>query len=36
MKIILSHAGGFVPYASHRLAVAIHGNTDRPHPMSIQ
>jgi len=25
LRVILSHAGGFVPYASHRLAVAIAG-----------
>lgn len=29
IKFILSHAGGFVPYASHRLAVAIVGDTGR-------
>jgi 6-methylsalicylate decarboxylase len=27
IKFILSHAGGFVPYASHRLAVAIMADT---------
>jgi predicted TIM-barrel fold metal-dependent hydrolase len=27
IKFILSHAGGFVPYASHRMAVAIMGDT---------
>lgn len=27
IKFILSHAGGFVPYASHRMAVAITGDT---------
>jgi predicted TIM-barrel fold metal-dependent hydrolase len=29
IRFILSHAGGFVPYASHRLAVAIMGDTGR-------
>jgi predicted TIM-barrel fold metal-dependent hydrolase len=29
LKIILSHAGGFVPYASHRLALAISAQTQR-------
>jgi predicted TIM-barrel fold metal-dependent hydrolase len=29
LKIILSHAGGFVPYASHRLAVTVTGETQR-------
>ena len=29
IKFILSHAGGFVPYASHRMAVAITGDTGR-------
>lgn len=29
ITFILSHAGGFVPYASHRMAVAIMGNTGR-------
>jgi len=29
IKFILSHAGGFVPYASHRMAVAIMGDTGR-------
>ncbi len=29
IKFILSHAGGFVPYASHRMAVAIMGETRR-------
>jgi 6-methylsalicylate decarboxylase len=27
IKFILSHAGGFVPFASHRMAVAIAGDT---------
>src|SRR5581483_10162836 len=27
IKFILSHAGGFVPYASHRMAVAIMSDT---------
>jgi predicted TIM-barrel fold metal-dependent hydrolase len=30
LAIILSHAGGFVPYASHRLAAAITADTQRP------
>lgn len=30
LKIILSHAGGFVPYASHRLAMGITADTQRP------
>ena len=25
IRFILSHAGGFVPYASHRMAIAIAG-----------
>lgn len=29
LKIILSHAGGFVPYASHRLAAAISADAQR-------
>ena len=29
VRFILSHAGGFVPYASHRMAVAIMGDTGR-------
>ncbi|OBF43111.1 amidohydrolase [Mycobacterium sp. 852002-50816_SCH5313054-b] len=29
ITFILSHAGGFVPYASHRMAVAITGDTGR-------
>jgi 6-methylsalicylate decarboxylase len=29
IRFILSHAGGFVPYASHRMAVAITANTGR-------
>ena len=29
IRFILSHAGGFVPYAVHRLAVAIMGDTGR-------
>ncbi|HVN87055.1 MAG TPA: amidohydrolase family protein [Candidatus Binatia bacterium] len=29
LKIILAHAGGFVPYASHRLAAAIAAETRR-------
>ena len=29
IRFILSHAGGFVPYAAHRMAVAIMGETGR-------
>ena len=29
IKFILSHAGGFVPYASHRMALSIMGDTGR-------
>lgn len=29
VRIILSHAGGFVPYASHRLAMAVTADTQR-------
>lgn len=29
IRFILSHAGGFVPYASHRLALTIAGDTGR-------
>jgi predicted TIM-barrel fold metal-dependent hydrolase len=32
LKIILSHAGGFVPYASHRLALALTVQTHRSVP----
>ena len=34
VKIILAHAGGFVPYASHRIAVAITAETQRS-PLDI-
>jgi predicted TIM-barrel fold metal-dependent hydrolase len=30
LRIILSHAGGFVPYASHRLAMGVTAVTGRP------
>jgi predicted TIM-barrel fold metal-dependent hydrolase len=30
VRIILAHAGGFVPYASHRIAAAITAETGRP------
>ena len=30
IRFILSHAGGFVPYASHRMALTIAGDTRRP------
>jgi predicted TIM-barrel fold metal-dependent hydrolase len=30
LKIILSHAGGFVPYASHRMAAAVSQDARRP------
>jgi len=36
LRIILSHAGGFVPYASHRLAAAITGETLRPPPEVLE
>lgn len=29
IRFVLSHAGGFVPYASHRMAVSITGDTGR-------
>lgn len=29
IRFVLSHAGGFVPYASHHMAVAIAGDTGR-------
>ncbi len=29
IRFILSHAGGFVPYASHRMALAVAGDTGR-------
>ena len=29
IRFILSHAGGFVPYAAHRMALAIAGETGR-------
>ncbi|GAB4944627.1 hypothetical protein MAHJHV47_46390 [Mycobacterium avium subsp. hominissuis] len=28
-RFLLSHAGGFVPYASHRMAMAIMADTGR-------
>lgn len=31
IRFILSHAGGFVPYASHRMALAITADTGRSH-----
>lgn len=34
IRFILSHAGGFVPYASHRMAVAIAADTGRS-PLDI-
>ncbi|MDX6741648.1 amidohydrolase family protein [Actinocorallia sp. A-T 12471] len=34
LKFILSHAGGFVPYASHRLAVTVFAETGRD-PMAV-
>lgn len=30
IRFVLSHAGGFVPYASHRLAISIAGDTGWP------
>lgn len=33
---ILSHAGGFVPYASHRMAVAIAADTGRTPPEALE
>lgn len=35
IRFILSHAGGFVPYASHRIAVAIMADTGRSWADSI-
>jgi predicted TIM-barrel fold metal-dependent hydrolase len=35
IRFILSHAGGFVPYASHRMAVAIAADTGRSWADSI-
>jgi predicted TIM-barrel fold metal-dependent hydrolase len=35
IRFILSHAGGFVPYASHRMALAITADTDRSPADSI-
>jgi predicted TIM-barrel fold metal-dependent hydrolase len=32
IRFILSHAGGFVPYASHRMALAIFADTGRSIP----
>lgn len=32
IRIILSHAGGFMPYASHRMGLAITVETQRPFP----
>ena len=29
IRFILGHAGGFVPYASHRMAISIFGDTGR-------
>jgi predicted TIM-barrel fold metal-dependent hydrolase len=36
IKFILSHAGGFVPYASHRLALAIMADTGRSPADSLE
>jgi predicted TIM-barrel fold metal-dependent hydrolase len=36
IKFILSHAGGFVPYASHRMAIAITGDTGRSPADSLE
>jgi predicted TIM-barrel fold metal-dependent hydrolase len=36
IRFILSHAGGFVPYASHRMAVAIMGETGRSPADSLE
>ncbi|MGA7049825.1 MAG: amidohydrolase family protein [Mycobacterium sp.] len=36
IKFILSHAGGFVPYASHRMAIAITGETGRSPADSLE
>jgi predicted TIM-barrel fold metal-dependent hydrolase len=36
IKFILSHAGGFVPYASHRLALAITADTGRSPADSLE
>ena len=36
IRFILSHAGGFVPYASHRMAVAIMGETGRSPTDSLE
>src|SRR5213593_1225695 len=30
LKIILAHAGGFLPYASHRLVISIAAEAQRP------
>jgi predicted TIM-barrel fold metal-dependent hydrolase len=35
VKIILSHAGGFIPYAAHRVAVAASGKDDAKHGLSL-
>ena len=35
VSIVLSHAGGFVPYAAHRLAVAASGRGDPGHGISL-
>ena len=32
LKIILAHAGGFLPYAAHRIAAALFADTGRPIP----
>jgi predicted TIM-barrel fold metal-dependent hydrolase len=36
LKIILSHAGGFVPYASHRLAIALAAEGKRALPELLE
>ena len=36
IRFILSHAGGFVPYASHRMAIAISGDTGRSPTESLE
>ena len=36
VKLILSHAGGFVPYASHRLAIALSAEGKRAMPEILE
>ncbi|MFI6742854.1 amidohydrolase family protein [Nonomuraea sp. NPDC050451] len=36
IRFILSHAGGFVPYAAHRLAITVYGETGRDPDQALE